>query len=117
MKRFESHGVTFFYNGDFSGDVHMQHERGPGFVVPADALKALIAQMVRADAIATIAHATDNEVLSRALPPGWVRGNQGGLSCRPFAGRQPECAGCSEQRETGKRVSADSHDPSCVHSE
>lgn len=41
MKRLESHGVTFFHNGDFSGDVHMQHERGPGFVVPGAALKAL----------------------------------------------------------------------------
>jgi hypothetical protein len=117
MKQFESHGVTFFHNSDFSGDIHMQHARGPGFVVPADALKALIVQMVRTDAIATIEHATDDEVLSRVLPPGWVRGTQGGLSCRPFSGRQTECAGCSEQRETGKRVSADSHNPSCVHSE
>lgn len=47
MKQFESHGVTFFHNGDFSGDVHMQHERGAGFSVPAAALKALALEIIR----------------------------------------------------------------------
>lgn len=43
MKQFESHGVTFFHNEDFSGDIHMQHERGAGFHVPFAALRALVA--------------------------------------------------------------------------
>lgn len=47
MKQFESHGVTFFHNSDFSGDIHMQHARGPGFVVPASALKALALEIIR----------------------------------------------------------------------
>jgi hypothetical protein len=47
MKQFESHGVTFFHNGDFSGDVHMQKERGPGFVVPGAALKALFHELAQ----------------------------------------------------------------------
>lgn len=46
MKQFESHGVTFFHNGDFSGDVHMQKERGAGFAVPGAALRALCAELL-----------------------------------------------------------------------
>lgn len=47
MKQFESHGVTFFYREDLSGDVHMQHERGAGFTVPSEALRAFAAELLR----------------------------------------------------------------------
>ncbi len=47
MHKFESHGVTFFHNSDFSGDIHMQHERGAGFAVPAAALKALALEIIK----------------------------------------------------------------------
>jgi hypothetical protein len=64
MKQFESHGVTFFHNGDFSGDVHMQHERGAGFSVPGAALVAFAGRELQ-DAIDTVND--DNQRLLRRL--------------------------------------------------
>lgn len=47
MKQFESHGVTFFHNEDFYGNVHVQIAPGVGFSVPSAALKALALEIIR----------------------------------------------------------------------
>ena len=67
MHHYESNGVAFNFNGDFSGDVEIIVGYGEHFAVPFEAIKAFAGEYMRRELVSRLEEIDGNELLDRLL--------------------------------------------------